>query len=189
MWNATVETHRREVRAAILDTTAALAAEHGLLSVTMSRIADATGIGRATLYKYFADVEAIMLAWHERQITDHLQHLIEVRDRGGSPGERLESVLGVYAALAHQPHGRHDAGIVALLHRPGQFTRALLQVREMFRDLLADAARAGDVRDDVTPDELASFCLHALTAAGSVPSAAAAHRLVTLVLDALRPQR
>ncbi len=42
--------HRRAVRDATLHATAALVAEHGLLSVTMSQIAEATGIGRATLY-------------------------------------------------------------------------------------------------------------------------------------------
>ncbi|MGH2817757.1 MAG: TetR/AcrR family transcriptional regulator, partial [Actinomycetota bacterium] len=71
LWNETIEDHRREVRGAILDTTLALVAEHGLLSVTMSQIAEETGIGRATLYKYFPDVETILLAWHERQINGH----------------------------------------------------------------------------------------------------------------------
>ncbi len=51
---------------AALDATAALVAERGLRSVTMSQIAAQSGIGRATLYKYFPDVEAILLAWHER---------------------------------------------------------------------------------------------------------------------------
>ena len=50
LWNETIEAHRREIRDAVLDTTAALVARHGLLSVTMSQIAEATGIGRATLY-------------------------------------------------------------------------------------------------------------------------------------------
>ncbi|TIL19051.1 MAG: helix-turn-helix transcriptional regulator, partial [Mesorhizobium sp.] len=52
LWNETIDAHRRAVRDATLDTTAALVAEHGLLSVTMSKIAEETGIGRATLYKY-----------------------------------------------------------------------------------------------------------------------------------------
>jgi hypothetical protein len=47
LWTQTIETHRREVRDAVVDTTAALVAEHGLLSVRMSQIAEATGIGRA----------------------------------------------------------------------------------------------------------------------------------------------
>src|SRR6266849_6773540 len=69
LWTETIEAHRREVRDAILDTTAALVADQGLRSVTMSHIAEETGIGRATLYKYFSGVEAILLAWHERQVT------------------------------------------------------------------------------------------------------------------------
>jgi AcrR family transcriptional regulator len=59
-----VETHRQEVREAILDATGSLVQSRGLLAVTMSDIAEATGIGRATLYKYFPDVETILSAWH-----------------------------------------------------------------------------------------------------------------------------
>ena len=73
LWNETIDAHRRAVRDATLNTTAALVAEHGLLSVTMSQIAEQTGIGRATLYKYFPDVEAILFAWHERQVSGHLE--------------------------------------------------------------------------------------------------------------------
>jgi AcrR family transcriptional regulator len=64
LWTETVETHRQEVREAILDATASLVQSRGLLAVTMSDIAEATGIGRATLYKYFPDVETILSAWH-----------------------------------------------------------------------------------------------------------------------------
>src|SRR5215207_197927 len=61
LWNETIEAHRAAVREAILDTAMVLVAEQGLRSVTMSQIAEKTGIGRATLYKYFSDVEAILL--------------------------------------------------------------------------------------------------------------------------------
>jgi len=72
LWDETIEAHRRAVRDATLDTAAALVAERGLRAVTMSQIAEETGIGRATLYKYFPDVEAILVAWHERHISAHL---------------------------------------------------------------------------------------------------------------------
>src|SRR4051812_36263133 len=75
LWNDTIETHRREVRDAILQTTAALASKHGVTAVTMSQIAEETGIGRATLYKYFPGVEAILVAWHEQHVAAHLEHL------------------------------------------------------------------------------------------------------------------
>lgn len=45
----------------------------------------------------------------------------------------------------------------------------------------------GDVRDDIAPDELATYCLHALTGAATLPSRAAVHRLVDLTVAGLRP--
>src|SRR5215207_9711683 len=188
LWNATIEAHRREVRDAIMDTTAALATEHGLLSVTMSQIAEETGIGRATLYKYFPDVEAILLAWHGRQITGHLDYLADVRDQAGDAGERLEAVLEAYALISHESHGHHNTELAAFLHRDEQVARAQQQLRHMIRDLLSEAAETGEVRDDVAPDELATYCLHALTAARSLPSKPAVRRLVTVTLAGLRPR-
>jgi AcrR family transcriptional regulator len=191
LWNETIEAHRREVREAILDTTAALVSEHGLRSVTMSRIAEKTEIGRATLYKYFPDVEAILLAWHERQITAHLEHLATVRDQAVGAAERLEAVLEAYALISHKRFSHEQPGpeLAALLHRGVHVTGAQQQVHDMIRSLLTEAAKTGDVRDDIAPDELASYCLHALTATISLPSEAAVRRLVTVILAGLRPPR
>lgn len=189
LWDQTIEAHRREVRHAILHTTGALVAEHGLLSVTMSQIAEQTGIGRGTLYKYFPDVEAILIAWHESQIADHLAQLVVIRDRGGNARGRLEAVLEAYALLSHQSHGHNDTELGALLHRDRQVMHAQQQVRDFVRDLLAESAEAGDVRDDVAPEELATYCLHALTAAASLPSVAAVRRLIGVTVAGLHPQR
>jgi AcrR family transcriptional regulator len=188
LWNETVEAHRRDVRDAILDTTAALVAERGLRSVTMAQIAEETGIGRATLYKYFSGVEAILLAWHERQITGHLEYLAEVRDEAGDADERLEAVLEAYALIAYESHGRHDAELAAFLHRDEHVARAQQHLHHMIRDLLSEGAKTGDLRDDVAPGELASYCLHALAAASSLPSKAAVRRLVNVTLAGLQPR-
>jgi AcrR family transcriptional regulator len=186
LWTETIETHRREVRDAILDTTAALVDEHGLLSVTMSQIAGETGIGRATLYKYFPDVEAILLDWHERQISRHLEHLAEIRDQAGNPVDQLEAVLHAYALISHESRGHHDTELAAFLHGDRQVAQAERKLHHMIRDLVAGGARNGDLRDDVTPDELANYCLYALVAASSLRSKAAVRRLVTVTLAGLR---
>jgi AcrR family transcriptional regulator len=185
LWTETIEAHRNAVRHATLDTTAALVAEHGLRSVTMSQIAKETGIGRATLYKYFSDVESILIAWHERQVTGHLEHLAELRVQAGHAGERLEAVLEAYALIHHEHHGTE---LAALLHRGEHVARAQQHLRDFIRDLVAEGAKTGDLRDDVAPDELATYCLHALTAAGNLPSKAAVRRLVAVTLAGLRPR-
>jgi AcrR family transcriptional regulator len=184
LWNETIETHRRAVRDAVLDAAAALVAEQGLRSVTMSEVAERAGIGRATLYKYFPDAEAILLAWHERQVGDHLTYLAQVRDQAGDAGERLTAVLEAYARVGHE---HYDPKLAALLHRGPHMVQAQQELTELFRDLLVKARATGDVRDDVPPEELARYCIHALAAARSLPSEAAIQRLVKVTLAGLRP--
>jgi AcrR family transcriptional regulator len=188
LWNATIETHRRAVRDAAIDVTAALVAEHGLRSVTMSEIAERTGIGRATLYKYFPDVESILREWHEREIGGHLQQLVAARDAAKEPADRLRAILETFATIAHRSHGDHDAELIALLHRNAQqVIQAEQQVRRLLADALRDAARAGAARADIAPEELAVFCLHALAAARTAKSRDAVRRLVDLTLVGIRP--
>jgi AcrR family transcriptional regulator len=86
----------------------------------MSQIAERAGIGRATLYKYFPDVETILLAWHERQITGHLEHLAQVRDQAGEPAARLRAVRG----RSRRSRGHGDGALVAFLHRDEQVGHA-----------------------------------------------------------------
>ena len=186
LWSETIEAHRSAVRDAVLETAAALVAEHGLRSVTMSRIAEEAGIGRATLYKYFPDVETMLVAWHERHVAGHLQQLAAVRDQPGSASARLEAVLEAYGRITRE---HHSSELAALMHRGEHVARAQRQLTDFIRDLLTEGAQSGELRDDVAPEELASYCLHAITAAGDLPSDAAVHRLVTVILAGLRRSR
>jgi AcrR family transcriptional regulator len=184
LWNDTIEAHRRSVDDAILSATVGLASDHGLASLTMSQVAAAVGIGRATLYKYYPDVDAILVAWHERQIGEHLAQLAEVGQQAGPPIRRLTAVLTAFASISRE---QHSGELAALLHRGEHVRRAQAHLRDFVAHLIADAAAAGDVRSDVPPAELAGFCLHALTAAGTTSSAQAVNRLVKVTMAGLRP--
>jgi AcrR family transcriptional regulator len=186
LWNDTIEAHRRAVREATLDTAAALVAAHGLASVTMSRIAKETGIGRATLYKYFPDVDTILVAWHERHVHQHLEDLAAVRDGIDDTSKKLEAVLTAYALMTHEQPGTE---LAASLHRTDHVERAQKHLQTFLGDLVAAGVRSGDLRDDVPVEELASFVLHALSTASTLPSKEAVHRLVDLTLDGLRQKR
>ncbi len=194
LWTDTIDAHRRAVRDATLDTAAALVAEHGLAAVTMSQLAERTGIGRATLYKYFPDVSAVLTAWHERQLQAHLTELQEATAAIPDPAARLTTALQTYATLQQSAHrhlaeqGAHSSDLAALLHSSGHVAEARTQLHEFLTNLIADAARSGHARTDMSPTELATYCLHALTAAATAPSKAATHRLVTLTLTALTPE-
>lgn len=140
LWNDTIEAHRHAVREAVLDAAASLVADHGPLSVTMSAVAERTGVGRATLYKYFPDVASILLAWHERQTSGHLMQLVEIRDRT-APADRLAAVLERYAHLSRHAHGEPGgelAAIVDLGHR---------RARQGLHGLLTDLVRRASASD------------------------------------------
>jgi AcrR family transcriptional regulator len=192
LWTDTIETHRRQVHDAILDTTAGLAAEHGVLAVTMSQIAKRTGIGRATLYKYFSSVEEILHAWHDRQVGTHLALLRTIHDSDGPVADRLTAFLTAYADIQSQRHdhstGPHGHELAALLHRHDHIAPAERELHTLLRDLLTQAATAGDARSDVPAAELATFCLHALDAAHDLPSKAAVQRLTRLTNTAVLPR-
>lgn len=219
LWADTIDTHRREVHDAIVETTAALVGTQGLAAVTMARIAEETGIGRATLYKYFPDVEAILVAWHERHVARHLESLAESRDRSADPGRRLEAVLETYAFITYErsrahrsgdehpgrsdaerhagerhgassyAHERHSGEIAALVHRSEHVAGIQRRLIDFMRDVVKEAAKAGGVRRDVPPDELARFALDALAAARDLSSRAAVRRLVAVTLAGLRPAK
>ena len=189
LWTDTIEAHRREVRDAVLDTAAELIAETGLLSVTMSRIAEETGIGRATLYKYFPDVESILTAWHERQLADHVAELLAARDQQSGAAQRLDAVLSAYAGIRQRAHGHHGSELAAALHRGPHVADTEAQLSDLLQELLAAAVAAGTVRDDMPVDELATYCLHALASAADLPSRAAVRRLVAVTRAGLQPPR
>ncbi|WP_280264774.1 TetR/AcrR family transcriptional regulator [Nocardia wallacei] len=188
LWNKAIETHRAQVRDAILDAAASLVFEQGLRGVLMSQIAERAGIGRATLYKYFPDVETILRAWHDRQIAAHMSELVKARDRAGVAGERLVAVLTVLADITRHTHS-HDRDLVRFLHPDEQIVHAQQQFLEVLRDLIDDGIRVGDLRDDVAADDLARYCLHALGAAGELSAEADTAQLVAVVMAGLGSNR
>jgi AcrR family transcriptional regulator len=186
IWSDTLADHRDSVREAILDAAAALVAEQGLTAVTMSGIAQASGIGRATLYKYFPDVASILAAWHDRQVVAHMTELMQAAARA-EDADRLEAVLRAYAHRNRRDReGHHGTDIAASLHATTRVQQAHNHLEHFIGELIGDAAARGHVRSDVPPGELAVYCINALNGAGSLPSKAAVERLVTVTLAGLR---
>ncbi|HET7397473.1 MAG TPA: TetR/AcrR family transcriptional regulator [Intrasporangium sp.] len=185
LWTETVETHRRDVTDAILDAAGELLAAHGALGVTMSEVAQRARIGRATLYKYFPDLESILLAWHDRQVDHQLRRLAAARDGEGAPLARLRAVLEAYAAsLSARP--RHPE-LEPLVHSGPGVDGARSRLQDFLRGLVDDAAASGQVRRDVPVDELAGYCAHALSGAQKLSSTVAVGRLVDLILAGMAP--
>lgn len=76
-----------------------------------------------------------------------------------------------------------------MLHRGEHVARAHRRLRAFIRDLIIEGAKSGEFRDDLAADELARYCLHALTAASGLPSKPAVQRLVAVTLAGVRRER
>lgn len=185
LWTDTLDEHRRQVHEAIIDATAGLVDEHGLLALNMSQIAHAAGIGRKTLYRYFPDVPSIIDAWHASQVNGHLDELRTVRDRASDPNRALEAVFTAHAAMTYEHHG---SPTLAADHGGASAALAQKAMHNLIVDTIAEAIEEGHVRADVPAGELAAYVMSALTAAAALPSKAAVARLVALTLDALQPR-
>jgi AcrR family transcriptional regulator len=186
LWTETIEEHHRAVRHATLEAAVALVEKNGLRSVTMSQIASETGIGRATLYKYFKNVEAILLAWHESHVNAHLHHLTSLGQQPGTPLKRLETVLEAYALIQHRLRLARGSELSTFLHQDKRVAGAQQHLRKVLNGLIAEGIASRVLREDVSADELASYCQSALGAAVNLHSRAAVHRLVKVILTGLR---
>jgi hypothetical protein len=75
-----------------------------------------------------------------------------------------------------------------VLHRSAEVRKLQRQLLDLISGLVAEAAAAGAVRQDVPAEELASYCVHALAAAGN-SSATAIDRLLDLVWTGITSTR
>ncbi|MEO7555843.1 MAG: helix-turn-helix domain-containing protein [Acidimicrobiales bacterium] len=172
---------------AILDATAALIAEQGPMSVAMTAIAERAGIGRATLYKYFPDVEAILVAWHARDFAGHLEQLTALTE---ADTVTLDDVAAFVLSQRHQHPHREGADLV------GDLAHTLAGAEGTIHDtierdvvaaltaLMTRLAKDKEARRDRDPELLARWVLHAVHAPADLDDAAIAE----LITDSLSPR-
>ena len=182
LWHDTIEAHRSAVAGAIMDRTAAIAAAEGVHAITMARIAEQTGIGRATLYRHFKDVGDILAAWHRRQILVHLADLENIRARHDSPLRGLEAVLIAYAF--HSAHDHHG-GLGQVLHAQPHVHDAYRHLEGLIAEMVEAASEAGQLDAQAPPAEAARYVLASMHALPPSPSRPAVNRLVAMALKGI----
>lgn len=149
------------ISAGILDAAAAVLAERGL-TASMSEIAAAAGVGRATLYRYYPNRDALLTGMI-RAATDELQTRVAAADLETVPVEvalgRLARAFltagAKYAVLAGvDKKGLGDSGELEVqVRRP---------VRELIDRGLADGTFRQGIGADVLLNALAALLEHGL---------------------------
>lgn len=155
-WDAAVEAHRARTRQRILDAALELVAERGVAGVAMSHIAARAGIGRATLYHHFPDLESMLLAHMVQEFEDHHRALDAALAELADPVDRLRAFVEATVAYFASGTHRHDSAVGA----SQQLSPAGARVAaELFRgvhartaQLVREAAAAGALDPSLDPD-------------------------------------
>jgi len=174
-------------RKRILDAAEEIFAAEGL-SVPIDAVADRAGVGVGTLYRHFPTKEALF----EAIVVARLESLLDLaRSHAGSdhPGDALFCFLGEFAQQASAKHDLFDALSSAGIDIKSNCSEIFDEMKRSVDVLVQDAVGAGQVRSDVSTDEMIGLVVGVCSAGGqSRHDDATLARMVEVVCDGLRPR-
>ncbi|GGR42202.1 AcrR family transcriptional regulator [Nocardioides luteus] len=154
---------------------------------SMRAIAREAGVGIGTLYRHFPTREALVAAVYQDQVarlTTGAEELLAAEEPSVALrhwmdrfGEWVAAKSGMLATLLTMI----DAGDLA-------HTRTRDELLAAVSTILEAGAAAGDLREDVTAEEVSAGLIGIFTVAHQPGNTVSADRLLDIFLDGLRPQ-
>ncbi|GAA1639854.1 TetR/AcrR family transcriptional regulator [Actinoplanes couchii] len=169
----------------LLDTAREAFAEHGT-DVSLREVARRAGVGIGTLYRHFPTREALLEALMGQNF-DRLTAYAEELLIHPSPGVALRTWLIAMAEGSTSYRGLPGSVLAALHDDRSQLHASCAAMRAGASGLLDRARQAGEIRSDVTTDELLALTSGAAWAAQQSPDHQVT-RMVTLTLNGLSPR-
>ena len=154
---------------------------------SMRAIAREAGVGIATLYRHFPTRESLVDAVYHDQVT---RLTLGARELLGQlpPAEAMRRWMDLFADWLATKHGM--LGTLLAMIESGEI--ALAQTRTELLEAITtilDAGRAaGDLRPDVSAEDIAASLIGILTVAGKPGQHTQADRLLDLLMDSLAPR-
>jgi AcrR family transcriptional regulator len=154
---------------------------------SMRAIAREAGVGIATLYRRFPTRETLVDAVYQDQVKRLTLGAGELLERY-PPAEALRRWMDLFADWLATKHGMLDtllamieSGEIALAHTRTELLDAITTI--------LDAGRAaGDLRADITAEDIGASLIGIFTVAGKPGQQAQADRLLNLLMDGLGPR-
>jgi AcrR family transcriptional regulator len=154
---------------------------------SMRAIARAAGVGIATLYRHFPTRESLVDAVYQDQVkrlTVGARELLEELPPAGAM-RRWMDLFGDWLATKHGMLGTLLAMIESGEIGHAQTRTELL---DAITTILDAGGAAGDLRSDISAEDIAASLLGIFGVAGKPEQRAQANRLLNLLMDGLRPQ-
>jgi AcrR family transcriptional regulator len=153
---------------------------------SMRAIAREAGVGIATLYRHFPTRESLVDAVYRDQV-DRLTHGAHDLLRQHSPAEAMRRWMDLFGDWLATKHGM--IGTLLAMIEAGEIAHA--QARDellaAITAILDAGGAAGDLRTDISAEDIAASLIGTFTVAGRPEQRAQAERLLNLLMDGLRP--
>jgi AcrR family transcriptional regulator len=152
---------------------------------SMRAIARDAGVGIATLYRHFPTRESLVDAVYRDQV-HRLTHGARDLLRQLPPAEAMRRWMDLFGQWLATKHGMIDT-LLAMIDT-GKIAHAETrdELLAAITAILAAGGAAGDLRTDVSAEDVAASLIGIFTVAGRPEQHAQAERLLNLLMDGLR---
>lgn len=188
---ATIAEHRRRTETDLLDAWGSLMSEHGYADITLTLVAEHAGVARNTVYGYFADKEALLLAYLDREVARFMEQASAAIRAEESAADRLRVLIELqtryFAATAAS--GQELAGVLNP-HSFGQMSAAFTPLLDMITQIIQDGQDDGSFRE-IDVDRIARLVFALLgtyrvaLAAGSTTAEQVSENILDLLLHGI----
>ena len=152
---------------------------------SLEAVARQAGVGIGTLYRHFPTREALFEAVYRHEV-DHLGELAEQLARDGDPVEALRKWLHANVRLVATKKGMIE-GLQLVAHGSSELKAySFERLTNAIGMLLDRAVAAGEIRSDISPDDLLRTLVGIFYSQGTAGWQPAALRLVDVFVDGLR---
>ena len=179
-----IATHVAQQEAAVVRAAVGLFAERGFAAITLSDIANAVGLKRTSLYRYFPDKDHILLAWLRTEISGLVERSDAIAASAGTTSQRLLDWLHLQLDYLDDPEHQLFSSIAASIGNlsPEVSAAVAAEHRRLYATVDAIVADAldGSGRD---PAVVSTLVLGLLRAAGDAVARGRDRTAIDLELD------
>jgi AcrR family transcriptional regulator len=174
----------RRNRAKVLAAAVSAFAGHGL-EVSLSEIARQAGVGTGTVYRHFPSKQILL----EAVLVRHVDDLAAAARRWAARTAPTAALFGFLIEVIDKSNGRkHFCDVVTAdvsWPRP-MLALSVQRFHRVLAELLYAAQRAGGIRPDVSPDDVAALTVGCATAQAAHRDPVDGARMARLALECLR---
>jgi AcrR family transcriptional regulator len=152
LWHGTLSAHRAKTSDSILHAAMGIVALEGIAGLSMSALADAAGVSRQTLYKYFADVDAVLAGMAAAGSAG----MAQLSDRIDAESDPREGLHVFVAAILEAASAGHPSPLALAAAVPASSREALRgheqEAEVLVIGLLRRGRDTGVLRADLDPE-------------------------------------